>query len=489
MKKTLFFIASIIWTACSSDQVQERDLPDKGRILIVEATKGQTNTRGLNLDDNTLYAVWEKGEKVSVLSDDGKFLGTLEPETTGSSSTTLKSTGPIDVSDKQNLTLIFPGINHDDDNSIRKNDSRDYTGQIGTLENIAKYYDYATASVTVSLDNNGSTASTSEATFKNQQAIVRFTLTDEDGLPISANSLTIAADGLLQKESTLGHITIIHPTDLENSNKESYVTNVFYAALSGVEEDIVTLTATDGNPNYSYTTSDSKTFKDGYFYSVTVKMKKDIINTPLTLECFDKNGCEVHVVGSYNNLLYYQSDNKKWMEYDSDTSISLKEGEWVSFRGTRATEGDGSSEYMNIQCTGNCYVYGNVMSLLKIDNFATMVDLPYDHTFQNLFKGNDCIFHDSGKDLVLPATKLISHCYYQMFYNCVNLSSIKCLATEFPEDEDEKKTVCFQWLEGAGANFANDGCTFFHAKGFDGWKDEENVNIVVIPDYWDVVEE
>lgn len=460
MKKTLFFIASIIWTACSSDQVQERDLPDKGRILIIGATKGQTNTRGLDLDGNTLSAFWEEGDEVSVLKDDGTFLGTLEPETTGSSSTTLKSTGPIDVSDNQNLTLIFPGIKHG--NSISDDDIRDYTGQKGTIDNIAKYYDYATASVTVSLDNNGSTASTTQATFENQQAIVRFTLKYGSN-DLNVSSLTItAANGLLQKESTTrekttGPITITPETP----------TKEIFAALSGVGdniedkiEDKITLTATDGNYNYFYTTSDLKTFTDGNFYSVTVKMKKEYPE-PLTLECFDKDGCKVWVTGYKQSGLdsgldYLVSTSTGWKTYPNGTfydEIILSNGQWVSFRGMSATQG--GNDYMIIHCNGNCYVYGNVMSLLYKENFATMVDLPYERTFQNLFMGNEYIFHDDGKDLVLPATTLKRYCYYQMFSGCKNLNYVKCLATDISAEY-----CTTNWLQGV----AEDG-TFVQAEG------------------------
>lgn len=478
MKKTLFFIAAIIWTACSSDQVQERDLPDKGRILIVEATKGQTNTRGLNLDDNTLKASWEQGDEVSVLFN-GEYIGKLTPTKYGDAATTLTGSikDEVDVKGKQ-LTLIFPGINHDDDNSIRKNDSRDYTGQIGTLENIAKYYDYATASVTVK-DIEGPTVTTNEAAeFENQQAIVRFTLKYGSN-DLDVTSLTIAADGLLQTESSTGPITITPKA----------ATNVIYAALSGVN-GIVTITATDGSHNYFYTTPDSKTFTNGRFYSVTVKMKKEYPE-PLTLECFDetctsenKITCDVTVT-DYGDLEYYQSDIKEWKEYTSDTSIQLFNGEWVSFRGTNATADTGSSEYMNIQCTGKCYVYGNVMSLLDKENFATKTDLPYDHTFQDLFMDNGNIFHDDGKDLVLPATKLVPYCYNQMFSGCVNMSYIKCLATDIPANND----CTTDWLKGAGTYILDNGgtCTFVMAEGFEGIWEKKSAS--GIPDDWDIIEE
>ena len=179
---------------------------------------------------------------------------------------------------------------------------------------------------------------------------------------------------------------------------------------------------------------------------------------PLTLECFDDDGCTVTVT-DYGDLEYYQSDIKEWKEYTSDSDIQLLKGEWVNFRGTNATAGTGSSEYMNIKCNGNCYVYGNVMSLLDKDNFATMTTLPYDYTFQNLFKDNIYITNAEDKELVLPATVLTQNCYFQMFSGCTNLNYIKCLAT------DISASYCtYNWLY----NVSRSG-TFVKAAGFDGW--------------------
>ena len=44
------------------------------------------------------------------------------------------------------------------------------------------------------------------------------------------------------------------------------------------------------------------------------------------------------------------------------------------------------------------------MSLLSKEDYATMTELPYNETFQNLFKNdnNKNITHADGKDLVLP---------------------------------------------------------------------------------------
>lgn len=447
--KAPLLIAAIAWTACNNDLVREEPLPDKGCILTVEATKGGTDTRGLNPDGNTINAIWSEGDLVTVLSANGSAIGTMKPTTYGSSTTKLQSTITTPVNKGDQLTLAFPRTD------------RDYTGQKGTLADIAAKYDYATAQVEVKYAD-GSFVSATNANFHNQQAIVKFTLS-VGTKALEATSLTIAADGLIQKESTTGPLTITPTT----------ATNEIYAALSGLNGN-VTLTATKGSSTYSYTTPEAKFFTSGRFYRVTARLTKvpTPYPQPLTLECFDDDGCTVTVT-HYRNLEYYQSDIKEWKEYTSDSDIQLLKGEWVSFRGTNATQG--ADDYMKIQCNGKCYVYGNVMSLLSKDNFATMTVLPYDNTFQDLFKDNEYIFHANGKDLVLPATKLEYQCYYQMFSGCTNLNYVKCLATDISAE-----SCTTYWLSGV----PEDG-TFVKAEDFDGWTLSDSG----IPQGWTVTEE
>lgn len=444
--KVLLLATAVAWTACSNDLVRENDLPDKSRILIVDAYKGNAvGTRGLNLPDETsnIEAIWSEGDRVNVVSATGQSIGTMTPTTTGSASTKLKAEliAPVNVGDQ--LTLKFPRT------------VLDYTGQKGTLADIATNYDYATAQVEVKYAD-GSFVSATNAHFRNQQAIVKFSLS-VGTKALEATSLTIAADGLIQKESTTGPLTITPTT----------ATNEIYAALSGLNGK-VTLTATKGSHTYTYTTPEAKTLTDGNFYRVTVKLTKEPTPypQPLTLECFDDDGCTVTVT-DYGDLEYYQSDIKEWKKYTSDTSIQLLKGEWVSFRGKNATAGTGSSEYMNIKCNGNCYVYGNVMSLLDKDNFATMTTLPYDYTFQNLFKDNIYITNAEDKELVLPATVLTQNCYFQMFSGCTNLNYIKCLATDI-----SASNCTYNWLY----NVSSSG-TFVKAAGFDGWTTDDDSGI------------
>lgn len=107
------------------------------------------------------------------------------------------------------------------------------------------------------------------------------------------------------------------------------------------------------------------------------------------------------------------------------------------------------------------------MSLLDKDNFATMTTLPYDYTFQNLFKDNIYITNAEDKELVLPATVLTQNCYFQMFSGCTNLNYIKCLATDI-----SASNCTYNWLY----NVSSSG-TFVKAAGFDGWTTDDDSGI------------
>ena len=133
---------------------------------------------------------------------------------------------------------------------------------------------------------------------------------------------------------------------------------------------------------------------------------------------------------------------------------------------------------MQIKCNSDCYIYGNIMSLLSKDNFATMTELPYAYTFQNLFQGNTYIYHTEGKDLVLPATVLRKQCYYNMFNGCTNMNYLKCLATDIPAN----RGCTTNWLKGTPTRGTR---TFVKAEGFEGW----TVGDSGIPNGWTIEEE
>ncbi|MBP3845192.1 MAG: hypothetical protein J6E48_08680, partial [Prevotella sp.] len=158
------------------------------------------------------------------------------------------------------------------------------------------------------------------------------------------------------------------------------------------------------------------------------------------------------------------------------------------------------SEDSYISCTGQCYVYGNIMSLLGLEGFSTNTILTADDTFRALFKDNTHIQNHPTKDLLLPATTLTQNCYssmfkgctglerapvlpaptlrggcYQyMFSGCSNLSYIKCLATNITATE------CLNnWVEGVKSSG-----TFVKAASMNNWSSGDSG----IPSGWTIPE-
>lgn len=153
------------------------------------------------------------------------------------------------------------------------------------------------------------------------------------------------------------------------------------------------------------------------------------------------------------------------------------------FRGSNGYYANNVDGYCYFSCTEDCYVYGNVMSLIDKNNFATATTLTAvsdRYAFKWLFKNNTRIDISASKDLVLPATdldmycyahmfenctsltispvllatKLEGHCYQYMFSGCSNLNRVTCCATDLNADE------CIgHWLDGIPST----GGTFYKA--------------------------
>ncbi len=234
--------------------------------MTVNASKGDNaTTRALSIDGSgKLIASWATTEDVYVKKDDSWLSGSLKPQSAGESSVLKGEISGATIEASDVLTLQFPRT------------TIDYTGQVGTLDNIAANYDYATATTTVySVSGNTftNTFTSSEAIFANQQAIVKFTLQNAYGETLAVDKLTVSATGLKTSDTATGDIAITPAS----------ATDVIYAALSGVSSTAVTLTATVGSDTYPPFTSPDVSFVNGQYYRVTVKMRPPIFYEPLTL--------------------------------------------------------------------------------------------------------------------------------------------------------------------------------------------------------------
>lgn len=273
MALAMVFCTMGLMISCSTedDSNTARD-PEPARTyyMSVDATKGDNETasraynRALSLSGKKLNATWAIGEKVYVYAVTAYpsfwFDGSIQPQSEGTSTLlngqiTLPSGWEGSISDYisvTNFTLQFP-----------RSGALDYTGQVGTLADIATKYDYAIATDVMFDIEADHIIAINSASFVTQQAIVKFTLKDKaDGTTLlSPTALTI----------TYGSENI----SLTSIPGATYTTNgdgVLYVAFPEFS-GAITLSATVGSDTYSYSKS-SVTFSNGHYYDITVKMMK-----------------------------------------------------------------------------------------------------------------------------------------------------------------------------------------------------------------------
>ena len=134
--------------------------------------------------------------------------------------------------------------------------------------------------------------------------------------------------------------------------------------------------------------------------------------------------------------LEYSITGTAWDSYYGEEIVLENVGDKVFFRGNNesfygrtivdydAETGAPIYDYAgsNFSCSADCYVYGNIMSILDKENFATATTVS-ERAFYALFEGNQNISNHPQKPLVLPATTLNISCYEKMFEGCTGLTS------------------------------------------------------------------
>ena len=162
-----------------------------------------------------------------------------------------------------------------------------------------------------------------------------------------------------------------------------------------------------------------------------VELETLMTETPLTFESLSNTlMINLYTTMSLYGLQYrtYNASNNTWSNWSTFSSGSTNNTCYVTGVGSKiqfkrennaplAIGYDAYSYFDNL--IGNCYVYGNVMSLY---NFETVLNDTY--ACFKLFDNNAGIRNHPTKDLVLGATTLSNSCYMYMFRNCTGLTRI-----------------------------------------------------------------
>ena len=144
--------------------------------------------------------------------------------------------------------------------------------------------------------------------------------------------------------------------------------------------------------------------------------------TPLTTEAITPGTILVNTNGTLSTGMKYSVNGRTKTDITSTTTIEgLKAGDKVQFY----SNGTGNTVYSNVPevnisgGTAEVKVYGNIMSLLDEEGFATKTNLE-NYVFFGLFHGNSTLIDAS--ELLLPAETLTPGCYQQMFQGCTALT-------------------------------------------------------------------
>ena len=329
-------IASATFVACSSDSSNSNENPQPvnptGKYtMTINASKSYGGTtRALSLSGQTLNATWATTENVYVQKGSDWATGTLKPQANSATATLKGELSGITINAGDNLTLQFP-----------KSGAISYAGQVGTLADIAAKYDFATASVTVSNVSGGNIATTGNADFENQQAIMKFHLLDKaDDAAINPTALTVT-DGT----STVELTSIPAATYTANG-----ATNVLYVAFPAAgSAKTITLTATVGSDTYTYEKT-GVTFTNGKYYEIEVKMTKQVATaTPLdnTTTAWSAGTFAVPAGGlTYSDAITVSGDVTLTLT-DGET-LTLNKGISLASGATLTIEGNGT---MNVNGT------------------------------------------------------------------------------------------------------------------------------------------
>ena len=393
--------------------------------------EGEEPTKSLVDDNGRIDFFWSGTDYLEAYKGD-VHVGTFS--TAGGSNScrfTGKLKGDFSVGDQLALKFLLGNVS---------DPSQQYANQKGTLEDLARRFDYAQDLVQVTSVNTAeSRISLSPASLKSCQSITLFSFrypnSDLDGI----RKLTITS-------TALEHPVTVIP---ESPGTE------FYVAIPGkegvTEKQLYDFLAeTEDGKRYSSTLKARLENGKCYRAANRVLSSYEPVKEPLTIEALEAGTLEIANPLGWD---FYYGINTNVMNkhaFGSDIRIDLKEGDRIILGGhhpygsrshgsiieTATPEGTTISyTYTNIRFPGRHYVFGNVMSLIDFQQYgdqrnALMLEAA-PAAFFSLFTDNTQLLNHPSKDIVLPATTVFAGAYGNMFLLCENLTR----APELPATE------------------------------------------------------
>ncbi len=178
--------------------------------------------------------------------------------------------------------------------------------------------------------------------------------------------------------------------------------------VTGVGDGEATITVTSNSDNTVYETC-------------SVKVTFDPYKIPLTLEFINAGEFWINYKDNYDlSLVEYSLNGQAKRELEDEQHVEVSAGDKICFYRNYEEDAKAIIIPFKIVCDSECYVYGNVMSLIDSDGFAEAKEVP-SGSLLGLFAGNTCIKNHDTYDLVLPAKTLAASCYAFMFAGCNKL--------------------------------------------------------------------
>lgn len=405
----LLVVGAIIMSCSTSDDMPGEDQP-KSQTVTVTTTislNSGAETRALDADGHKTFAA---GDMIAVIYKNTsnvtvKATSTaLDGANISSDKKTATFTVTLDNPQAGTVDYVYPAAMANDDGTMASIDSQD-----GTLATIQSKYDYARGSGTMTVSGTNATLP-SNVSLVNQLAICKFTIKNSVGTPIT---------------SSITNLTI-------NDGTNSYVVapsslSTIYVAMKPVDSSqTIALNATAGGAGYVKTVT-GQTLNASKLYPINVTMEAfSPTGNPFTIEA--KTAGTIKIANPKSGMKYTKNGGDK-TAVTSD-AISVAAGDILQFYGNGITGYGGTTVGASTKIEGGTadfYAYGNIMSLLDEDGFATNTDFSTSYTFAFLFYDNTHLYSHPAKALELPATTLLEGCYYYMFYGCTHLTKAPVL--------------------------------------------------------------
>ena len=412
---TLLLLA-MAW-ACSNDNeiVKPESVQPVSDGITFTATFGVKNGTSRALSDpgdGTLTASWQQGEEIAIVFGDDKYTATVT-EVDADGSATVTATLPAGTPNNQPVIYIYPA-SAADGNGLRGDV---LSSQDGTLATLSSTLDIATANGTLVVDGNKAQPN-GTVTFENQFAICKLQFKDESDQAINDIKKVTITD-----LSTTEVITVTTPS----------AQPAVYVAMKPSNNSMKFLVTRSNGDAYEKTSNAH--MQAGMFYQPTFTTTFAASAIPLTFEAI--NSGTISFANRVSGSVYYSIDGGERVEIaagSTGTTPTLTAGQKVCFYGDNSTYSDGGTK-TPFSFSGNCYIYGNIMSLISSTSFADLTVLTGNsgRNFENLFKYCTRLKNHPTKKLVLPATTLQQLCYNYMFANCSGLTEAPDLpATTIP---------------------------------------------------------